>query len=45
VADTKRRLGAKLRLSGDEVRSVLRVVQSQLDLSLVSALDGDEATR
>jgi RNA polymerase sigma-70 factor (ECF subfamily) len=38
VADTQRRLATRLQLSQDEVESVIRLVQSQLDLSIVSLL-------
>jgi len=39
VADTQRRLAARLRLDRDEVESVIRLVRSQLDLSIVRLLD------
>jgi RNA polymerase sigma-70 factor, ECF subfamily len=42
VADTQERLGATLRLDAGEVRSVIRLVRSQLDFSLVSLLAGDD---
>jgi RNA polymerase sigma-70 factor (ECF subfamily) len=38
VADTQRRLATRLQLSQDEVESVIRLVQSQLDLNIVSLL-------
>ena len=42
VVDTQERLGATLRLDAGEVRSVIRLVRSQLDFSLVSLLAGDD---
>lgn len=44
VADTQERLGATLRLDAGEVRSVIRLVRSQLDFSLVSLLAGEDTS-
>lgn len=43
VSDTQARLAAHLRLDRDEVESVIRLVRSQLDLSIVSLLGAEES--
>lgn len=42
AAETKRRMAERLRASGPEVESILRLIQSQLDTSLRSLGAGDE---
>lgn len=43
VSDTQARLAAHLRLDRDEVESVIRLVRSQLDLSIVSLLGAESS--